>query len=79
MFLFGSISKFDFNVCININIIFALLSSRVSKFSDLTIGVTLVRCKHLKVMNRASLSDFVLIFQCFFLVDWLHTESSKCA
>lgn len=67
MFLFGSISKFDFNVGLYIitAIIFALLSSRVSRFSDLTICVTLVRCKHLLVMNRAALSEFVLIFQCF--------------
>ena len=67
MFLFGSISQFDFNLCINTAIIFASLSSRVSKLSDLTICVTLIRYrpKHLLVMNRAALSEFDLIFQSF--------------
>ena len=57
MFLFGSISKFDFNVglYIIIAIIFALLSSRVSRFSDLTICVTLVRCKNLLEHNQRHL------------------------
>ena len=67
MFLFGSISKFDFIVGLYIitAIIFALLFSRVYRFSDLTICVTLVRCKHLLVMNGAALSEFVPFFLCF--------------
>ena len=47
-FLLGSISKFEFNAL-------DLLSSKVSKFSDFTIGVTLVRCEYSLVMNLAAL------------------------
>ena len=46
-FLLGSIFKFEYNaLCIITTLLFDLLSSKVSKFSDFTIGVTLVRCEY---------------------------------
>ena len=53
------ISKLEFKaLCIITTLLLVLLSSSVSKFSDLTIGVTLVSCEYSEystVMNLAAL------------------------
>ena len=55
-FLLGSISKLEFSAsCIITTLLFALLSSRGSRFKDFTIGVTLVSGEYSLVMKFAAL------------------------
>ena len=76
-FLLGSISKFEFNALgIITTSLFDLLSSKVSKLSDFTIGVTLVRCEYSLVMNLAALFCICSNFLIFSLVEGSHTANA---
>ena len=76
-FLLGSISQFEFNALwIITTLLLDHLSSKVSKFSDVTIGVTLVNCEYSLVMNLAALFWICSNFLIFSLVEGSHTADA---